>query len=425
MSINTYYTKPLTNILSFLTVEEQQVMRNVCKFWRNAEKPPSIPVVENGYGDFLLFDTTGKEVNRDTFEMTYSLVFNKYLPQMHQKPVENRLKEVNLRLKEIDPALKAGFVPRAVYELYYILATAQEEVDLTSKQFLGCNNNTTQVLCWHNFAYNPYWSKVEKLPSQAVELAYRLNQFILREGEIPVSGLTETQFRRIGKGIHERIIQVHEKYKKISKDTPKRSPYVRGDLQKKVGNRARLILQLLNKKIFLDPSFLEKAISLECSEEARNAFVLYRGSTRSDEPLFVKLQDERTYPYCLSYGLSLFAGYHHDPKACASVRMFYDVPGVYDRPVLSYAIIIPFKNNWEDAYSIPKTNTLCALNAYGERFHARAKCINPENSAYIHGYIGENIDEETVEELISTLSEQDLRQKQDLYQRKRIVFMQK
>src|SRR5271170_7502004 len=97
---------PQLNILSFLPQKDRENMRSASKTWHtlNQDSRP----VENGYGDFLLIDTTGKEVSRETFAKAFASM-NNYLPQVHQKPVENRLKEVNRCVKAIDPQLQAVF----------------------------------------------------------------------------------------------------------------------------------------------------------------------------------------------------------------------------------------------------------------------------------------------------------------------------
>jgi hypothetical protein len=119
----------LPQILSFLKPEERDNARMTCKKWDilASHDPLKDHIVKNGYGDFVLIDPTGKDVNKGTFEKAFACM-NQYLPQVHQKPVKDRLEEVNILIKKQCPEsnLKAVFIPRTLYELCYLLQNYED-----------------------------------------------------------------------------------------------------------------------------------------------------------------------------------------------------------------------------------------------------------------------------------------------------------
>ena len=96
--------------------------------------------------------------------------------------------------------------------------------------------------------------------------------------------------------------------------------------------------------------------------------------------------------------------------------------------IVSYAVRVPLKDHWQDAFDIPPVNTICGLDAAGELFHARAKCLKMRNDCMetgvfgkIEGYCGN--DPSVTARLISPLKEQELHSTLDRYFSKRIEFI--
>lgn len=396
----------MLRIFSFLSAQEKETARCVSKKWDLVSDIPSQKsIVENGYGDFILLNTTSEEISRDVFQRAFFWM-NHYLPQVHQKPVRNRLRKVDLHVQTLHPHLKVVFIPRVLYELYYLLGTALEELDLTSKKSLGCNKET---ICWHGSFFSE-WTDKNNLNPKIIEIAYRLNHLIIKELNVTPQGLTEQQCKQAGRSLLQRFENMdREFHEKCLQTCPSEIDIFRGAIKR-------------FNKMMIDPINLDQAIALECSKKARNSLILYRGSRFKKEPLYEKLFDN-TIPYSSCYGTSLFAGFLNDPNACANVRMCYD-----SSTVRAYGMCVSLTHSWQDTFFVPPANTICGLNGIGERFHARSKCVQPKDvfPTRISGYaceITKKISEEIFCRLVSPLPEAILRKKFDHYLNTSIEFI--
>src|ERR1700688_3583663 len=76
----------LLKAFSFLDDREKHSAQLVSKQWISLAKEP---IAKNGYGDFLLIDTTGKQIDGSLYRKVFPIL-NDHLPQVHQKPLKDR-----------------------------------------------------------------------------------------------------------------------------------------------------------------------------------------------------------------------------------------------------------------------------------------------------------------------------------------------
>jgi hypothetical protein len=265
------------------------------------------------------------------------------------------------------------FIPRTIYELFYFLSDCEFRMQM-KKRGEEVPENPIQHIKYVD-------TQEKELSASLVCTAFALNQYIIRQLNLVDTGLTIAQFQRAGKGILDRLKELHQ----IAPD---------------------IVSFLLSGKV-ITPLHLDQIIALECN--SANHIILYRGSRFKNEPLY-----ENGSPYAPSFGLSLFAGWTYDSYACAASRIFLETD-----TQCGYALRISLNTHWQDTFDIPSITTLCGLLGRGELFHARAKCVTTVTS--ISGYAGEATFE-IQERLVSSLEKDALEKELSVYQAQRILI---
>jgi hypothetical protein len=390
-------TSFLPDVLSFLSCEDHGIAMRVCKTWQQYGKSVSDEdFATEGYGDFILVDQTNGSISYEVFKKIFPIL-NDNLPQVHQQFLGGeRLASINEEIQNYYPSLKAVFIPRALYELNFLLSTYREERDLAK------NKQTCKEPC-HSLILDTGDDR-NNLDPRIILLAFRLNQFILKELGVTARGLTKIECQRAGYNILAQFQQMNKENSDPITDSGKRNcPYP--------------LLYKIRKGMMIDPINLKKVISLEYDPKYEDTVILYRGSSFFMEPLYDPGQKEKqARVVCL--GMSLFAGFMRDASACAGVHMFY-----CSDTVISYSLHVPLENNWQNVFVIPRLNTTCGLISSGEDFHPRAKCIRVKNKP-ITGYItfSEEGEEYAKKTFISSLPEKEIIKQLDSYQEQRIVY---
>jgi hypothetical protein len=324
-------------------------------------------VITDGYGEYIITypKPEDKELNEKVYEQCYlALIELKKQSLKGEKKMTER--EV---VAQIDPSLRLTFVPRVLYEMFYM--------EQCIKECLAKDKKWLQNLYAMAVNLRPFPKELEKswfgpfvgshgddYHPKIIKTAYRLNQVIATELKPDQTGnLIYGEITRIAR---EKIAFLHQV-----------NIYSKSELSEKVKEVAiaeTLLANLLESGINTDThrEILLNTVALECSSIAKNARILYRGGDLSKDSPILSHQAK-----LLSFGSGIYAGNLWDPEACA----FYHI-SVYFKE--AYAIIIPNEEVRTSPFSVPTTHPLCQMNGFGERFHARTKAwilgVNPNSS---------------------------------------------
>lgn len=137
-----------------------------------------------------------------------------------------------------------------------------------------------------------------------------------------------------------------------------------------------------------DETILQKAIQLECSAEAVNQLILYRGSEFVEDTLTKKQQGRFSsqltlHANSLSYGTSLYGGALYDGGATAINYM-------RQSSLDAQAYLVPLKEQLEcqTPFHIPLVHPIISLGSKGEVFHARSKLWKMDDNEKVLGFLG-------------------------------------
>jgi hypothetical protein len=358
--------------------------------------------IQNGQGEYIVFHGTSSEerkvLEKETFEKVYSILNNFSHVAMADRgeDVSTRYEQVKTQVKSIDPSLEIAFVPRTLYELFFIKKCIQEDLQngylckhieysnpIASLHL--CNQDhkkheaylkearSDQIAkkCWHCYYYEDLVGDREH--EGVKDVAYRLNKAMTRTLLPTEKGFT---YKEISSHVEKKITFL----KKHLEDSEKKARLVSG-LTANFGNaRADKFMGIHNE---IDAQIIRDAAHLECSKIAEQAFLLYRGSDFNTDLPFCHEEPDRSYS--LSYGTSLFAGCLHDPGATAFYYM--------KKSSHAYAVTVPFEKLHDSPFYIPRTTTTIQLFGNGEVFHSRTKAWKGFNPEHILGInpMGTNI----------------------------------
>lgn len=344
-------------------------------------------LVLSGYGEYIVYrykDEKIEEIDDRIYQQCYPLF------------CKMRSKEGNLQheIEKIDPNLKVVFIPRTLYELFFIKACAKEDLKLGGicdkvslfKMLSHSRENVRKVAkeeldtmptCCHS-GYFTNFGDDESL--EIKKTALRMNNLILNK--IDLSKPENLTFEKINKIADKTLLYIQKCHKNSESERSKKI----GQIAKisDGGATSRLYCEL-NKGDDVKPigiandrmvQMIRNAITIECSERAKENLILYRGSiAKNDSPV----SGSGNSPYSLSYGTSLFAGIMYDSGASAFAFMrekdasngntMYSDKNDND----AFAILIPKSSYKISPFAIPTTHPLCQLQGAKEYFHARTK----------------------------------------------------
>lgn len=322
-------------------------------------------VITGGYGEYILTRAPGstyQEIDQKTYEVCY-----RALIQLKEQSLcnEKRLSEREV-IAQIDPTLRLTFVPRALYEMYYMEQCVKECL-AKDRQWIS---NVYQIAdegkipaeatnSWHELYFGHHGDDYHP---NVIKMAYRLNEVISSELKPDGAGnLTYGEITAIARKKLEFLHQMNKdsqsgisvKVKELAMSSP-----LLGSLY--VTQPYGILYPLgidneANRELALN------IIALECSSIARDARILYRGGYLAEDSLVFEHRAK-----LLSFGSGAWAGALRDPGACAFAHMLHT-------PKDAYAIVIPNEEVRTSIFSIPTTHPLCQCNGAGESFHGRAK----------------------------------------------------
>lgn len=352
-----------------------------------------------GQGEYVVFhkSPTGEKqpLSRETFEKVYQVLLQHSPAALansgSEKATEdcaNRYELIKAKLNEIDSTLEAVFVPRTLYELFFIRKCIKEDLkhkgicpdlDPMSHRILLKSQMMDQKFlkeqqdrrlkrkCWHL----SYFTDAGNNEDVGVkDVAYRLNKTILKTIEPTKEGLTHHDFLALAekeivflKAHYNKGLEITEKLRKGEKVEVISSCNTPGPTTNFGCESQRGLIAPMGIRNESDAQIIRNAIALECSKIAHTSLFLYRGADfQKDSTSHWSNKDN---PYSLSYGSSLFAGCVYDGSATAFHYM--------RNGKNAYAVPVAFDQLNESPFFAPTTHTVAQLFGDGEIFHARTK----------------------------------------------------
>jgi hypothetical protein len=325
-----------------------------------------------GQGEYIVFRFNEKgqrsAISADEFEIAYQILLSCAPSDLAKMGINSgeRYELIKRKLENIDPSLKAIFVPKTLYELIFIRKSIKEDYkfgELCEKLISNIESRTAdkeieiQTMraekCWHQCYFedagNSQCCKVKKL-------AYRLNNIILKELKPLPAGFTYKEFLDFTQKEIDFLLDYHERPFAATRVYP--CPTTNFKLESQSGGVKPMGLR--GEK---DASIIRKALTLECSEIARHSLFLYRGADFQKDSTISPFTTNTAYS--LSYGASLFAGSLYDGGAAAFHYM--------RKEKNAYAIAVPFDKLHNSLFFVPSSHSVAQLSGRGEIFHARTK----------------------------------------------------
>lgn len=398
-------------------------------------------VITMGQGEYVVFqerpnDEKG-QLSREQFHRIYEILLNHSpfaLTQSESEKCAHRFEEIQTKLRDVDPSLRAVFIPRTLYELFFIRKCIKEDlrakkvcslldpnIHLISETDVKLKEYKESVIkekkCWHLCIF---FHQGDSRHEGVQEIAYRLNQAIVKRLNSSTGRLT---FQDIST-LDEKEIDFLKNYytscqeitKKIQRGLPCDGNISNCSTPGPAGNfgyeSSRGKFRPMGIRNEEDAQIIRQALALECSQVAQRCLFLYRGT--DEQTMDAPVDGEGKKPFSLSYGTSLFAGCVFDGGATAFHFM--------TRQDAAYAVSVPFDQATKSPFFIPETHTVAQLLGAGEFFHSRTKAWKDFDVARIGGININPFPFNGRESLKSPLSKEELEKQFQEYKAAAFVF---
>jgi len=334
-------------------------------------------IIKEGQGEYLVYSEKGKKISRKQYSEIHKILNELHPTGILQKEptcsnedLSNRYEIIKERIKKLDSSYSIAFVPKILYEMTFIRQCIEEELEpgrmceRHKKIRLGQLDQKTEESkknlkkvaakrCWH-MMHNSDGNGNNSLMFE--QLAYRLNKVMIESLHPQSEGFS---------------------FEELSKQTIKEfnwlNNYHKNKEMDKLYHLVRDFTTCLSASHPFQSSLPRQILALECSDIAKDSFLLYRGSDFDTDS--VKTDDWKTkkcVPYSLSYGTGLYAGAMYDHGATA---MHYMRQGYRSKSsTLGYhghALVLPFAKAQESPFKVPLGRTIPQLFGSGEAFHGR------------------------------------------------------
>lgn len=335
--------------------------------------------VSDGYGEFLVFNQTGKYIDQDVYNAVYPIL-NQFAAQNLKTPLQDRPKTIREKIYKIDPDLDICFIPRTLYELCLMCLAIKEELTHAFVNDYGklpmCVRQKEETedpswgepKCWHGFKCKD-GEQVCETDRCILNIAYELNEILIKKIKPTGKGLTRSTIAELAS---KEIEFLQENYKEFGNG--KCEP-LKGSISS--------IFSLPNPEIdygvdcyLIDDSaaaLLLTVIDIECSEKAKHSMILYRGGPFERDTTCRRLitsDSSKQIPASVSFGTGVFAGTPYDADASAAKHWFTIKNNRYRD---AYLLMLPIGHQCNEYFYIPKNNTLRQMFGYTDTFHARTK----------------------------------------------------
>lgn len=365
-----------------------------------------------GQGEYIVFHKlrNGKKqpVSPKTFEKVYKIL-NQYSPaaiinsgsEDANEKCANRYELIKAELKKIDPTLEAVFIPKTLYELFFIRKCIREDLKhheicpLLNRAYHKMGNEGKQQeieairKCWHiNYLTNKGDNIKDNQNTGVKAVAYRLNQTIFKvldpssEGFTlqVLSSFTEDKIDFLKKHYNDCLMAKAKQDRgediEYIFDPKTPGPTTNFGAESQYGSIRPM--GICNDQ---DAQIIRNAVALDCSQIAKHSFLLFRGADFQEDSVFD--EKDKTVPYSLSFGSSLFAGCLYDGGATPFHYMRH-------KKKSGYVIAVSFDKLNDSPFFIPTTNTVAQLSGEGEIFHARTKAWKGFDLQKMQGLGGTN-----------------------------------
>jgi hypothetical protein len=334
-------------------------MKNISSI-RNALSPEMS--VKGGYGEYLIFRKAGS-LSKETYALCYDIL-SEARQIVSEKEKRTYLKR---EFRQIDEEIGFTFIPRTLYELYFIEKCVKETLRRREicKSQDSLEVNQSESKCWHG----PVTEAFERDADPSIfDIAYRLNNSICKHINPATKALSFATITAIAQEKLNYIENCHE----YSDSALSKELLNYGDCRRDLANNimsesTRGSAKPVGIKTEAMKQIVLNAISLECSNLAQGNWILYRGSKlNNDSPLEYSSNGEVSFVQSLSFGTSLFAGSMYDPGAAAFHYM-------RNRDNDAIAILVPKPEASSSPFAIPSTHPISQIFGNGERWHARTK----------------------------------------------------
>jgi hypothetical protein len=302
----------------------------------------------------------------------------------------NRYELLKAKLKEIDPALEAVFIPKTLYELIFIRKCIEEDLqhqkicpyldrlyhctsvnifsgDASALESFKKDTRSKQIEknCWH-LCY--FGDAGDSEHPDVKDIAYRINQVILDTFKLNADGFTAKELAAYTEEEIKYLKNFHETNTLCNRTYPGPTTNFGNEL-------TGCEITPMGIRNDADAQIIRNAVTLDCSKIAQRAFLIYRGADFQKDSGYC--WDDQNKPYSLSYGSSLFAGCIFDGGA-TSFRYMRNGQN-------AYAIPVPFDQAQNSPFFVPTTHTVAQLFGNGEVFHARSKAWNGYDLTQLKG----------------------------------------
>jgi len=361
-----------------------------------------------GQGEYIVFHQlpNGKkqEVSSQTFEAVYQLIIQHSPAELAKDGnpeaaanCANRYTLLKTKIKEIDNSLEIVFIPKTLYELFFIEECIKEDLahgnvcknldksvqyaahyptdnklDSAEKRKAENNKklfeeNRVKRNCWHLCIFE---DAGDNHHAGVKNVAYRLNNLLFNTLKPTNEGFTYEQIKTFA----ERKIDFLKQHRENNLNESTRCNIFKGrvivsnkDYPSPTTNfgtdssRVAKPMSICNNRV---AQIIRDAVALDCSKIALHSLFLYRGANFANDS--VVSSGEENMPHSLSLGSGLFAGCLYDPDATAFYYMRNDKND-------AFAIPVPYDQLQTSPFYAPIAHTIAQLYGRGELFHGRTK----------------------------------------------------
>ena len=307
-------------------------------------------VISRGQGEYVLFrqlkdGPIERKISGETFDRIYPI-----LCDYSRNRIVVDYDQVCESIHNIDPTLKVVFIPRTLFELFFIAKVIKSE---------RSERHTSGLKLPFLHKSNEILHAKQAISANLFKIGYRLNKAIVKKLEANhiSDNLTVSQIvslanneicylRELAKCSvsFEDIVSSDRFWHKFGTSPFSTSGW--GSLAVYDHGRAQIIME---------------ALLLDCCSGRDQLIFLFRGADIETDSYRAK--NQHSVCHSISFGTSLFAGVVFDSQASA---FFY-----ISRENRGYAIPIKCSDKEEAPFYVPKATTLEQLYGKGELFHSR------------------------------------------------------
>lgn len=358
--------------------------------------------IKMGQGEYIVFhrfeDGSTKAASFEQFDPIYEILINHSPASLIKngkslEECQNRHELIRSELKKIDETLEAIFIPKTLYELFFVKKCIKEDqknnkicewIEPSRHSFGERIEDKSELLeiekenearraqkkCWHVRCIKDTGNDQD---SEIKKVVFRLNKALFKAFEPSSEGFTFEQLSSMTEGVTDDLKAYHEecmgKYKtwkngeigvSLLANTCTPGPTTNFGYDSSEGSIA-----FMGIKDERDAEIIKNAVALECSEIAKHSLFLYRGSQFEKDATHYHY-DKKVFPYSLSYGSGLFAGCVYDGGATAFYFMCQKKNNAYTIPVSYDALNL-------SPFFVPDMHTVNGLLGFGDRVQSRTK----------------------------------------------------